>query len=78
MGRPISALSIVAWPEEPIRRCWDRSCAVALDKMTEASCSIIGGHSVNDPEIKFGYAVTELFIRAHQGQRRSARGDVLC
>jgi selenide,water dikinase len=26
--------------------------------MCEAGCAVLGGHSVNDPEIKFGYAVT--------------------
>jgi selenide,water dikinase len=29
-----------------------------LEKMREAGCAVLGGHSVNDPEIKFGYAVT--------------------
>jgi selenide,water dikinase len=49
-----------------------------LDKMTEASCSVIGGHSVNDPEIKFGYAVTGTIhpqrVKANAGARA---GDVL-
>ena len=27
-------------------------------KMMEAGCTVIGGHSIRDPEIKFGYAVT--------------------
>jgi selenide,water dikinase len=26
--------------------------------MTQAGCTVVGGHSVRDPEIKFGYAVT--------------------
>lgn len=29
-----------------------------LEKMREAGCAVLGGHSVADPEIKFGYAVT--------------------
>ncbi len=32
--------------------------AGGLSKMMEAGCVVIGGHSVRDPEIKFGYAVT--------------------
>jgi selenide, water dikinase len=32
--------------------------AGGLSKMIEAQCTVIGGHSVRDPEIKFGYAVT--------------------
>ena len=31
-----------------------------LAKMTEAGCVVVGGHSVRDAEIKFGYAVTGL------------------
>jgi len=60
-GQAISALSLVAFPESA-------DCANAsvleqillggLDKMSEAGCAIIGGHSVADSEIKFGYAVT--------------------
>ena len=29
-----------------------------LAKMQEADCTVIGGHSIGDEEIKFGYAVT--------------------
>ena len=31
-----------------------------LSKMLEAGCAVVGGHSVRDAEIKFGYAVTGL------------------
>jgi selenide,water dikinase len=44
-----------------------------LDKMREAGCVVLGGHSVNDPEIKFGYAVTGVIhpdrIKANSGAR---------
>ena len=46
--------------------------------MHEADCSIIGGHSVADEEIKFGYAVTGAIhptrIKANAGARP---GDAL-
>ncbi|MDE3170567.1 MAG: selenide, water dikinase SelD, partial [Acidobacteriota bacterium] len=29
-----------------------------LEKMTEANCSVVGGHSIRDDDLKFGYAVT--------------------
>ncbi len=29
-------------------------------KLREAGCVLLGGHSVRDPEIKFGYAITGL------------------
>ena len=57
-GRPLSALSIVAWPAEADPAVLGQILRGGLDKMTEGSCAIIGGHSVNDPEIKFGYSVT--------------------
>jgi len=77
-GRPISALSILAWPTKE-----DEDDLVAIlkggaDKMREASCSILGGHSVADEEIKFGYSVTGTVhperILANGGARA---GDVL-
>src|SRR5256885_12855867 len=41
-----------------------------LEKMREAGCAVLGGHSVADPEIKFGYAVTGT-IHPDRVQRRS-------
>ena len=31
-----------------------------LEKMREANCTVVGGHSIRDEELKFGYAVTGL------------------
>ncbi|HYA16308.1 MAG TPA: selenide, water dikinase SelD, partial [Bryobacteraceae bacterium] len=57
-GKPLSSLSIVAYPGDG-----DPDDLVAIvrggaEKMREANCIVLGGHSVSDPEIKFGYAVT--------------------
>lgn len=57
-GRPISALSIVAFPGTGDMDVLGEILRGGLDKMLEGGCTVIGGHSVNDPEIKFGYAVT--------------------
>jgi len=57
-GKPISALSIVAYPEKGDLDVLSEILRGGFDKMAEAGCAIIGGHSVADPEIKFGYAVT--------------------
>ena len=49
-----------------------------LQKMTEAGCTVVGGHSVRDAEIKFGYAVTGLIHPARvltNAERKP--GDVL-
>lgn len=57
-GRPLSALSILAWPREGDLDDLREVLRGGSEKMIEASCSIIGGHSIADPEPKFGYAVT--------------------
>jgi selenide,water dikinase len=59
-GRPISALSVLAYPGGGDLDDLERILAGGAEKMREAECAILGGHSVNDPEIKFGYAVTGL------------------
>ncbi len=58
-GRPVSALSIVGFPNTG--RDLDMLEEImqgGLAKMQEAGCTVIGGHSLSDEEIKFGYAVT--------------------
>ena len=58
-GKPLTALSILAYPGSGlILTTWQRILRGGAAKMREAGCMILGGHSVNDPEIKFGYAVT--------------------
>ena len=57
-GRPLSALAIVCFPEKEDISILEQILAGGLSKMVEARCTVIGGHSVRDPEIKFGYAVT--------------------
>jgi selenide,water dikinase len=57
-GRPLSALAIVCFPEKGELDVLQQILAGGLSKMMEAGCTVIGGHSVRDPEIKFGYAVT--------------------
>jgi selenide,water dikinase len=57
-GRPMSALAMVCYPEKGDLEVLEQILAGGLSKMMEAGCAVIGGHSVRDPEIKFGYAVT--------------------
>jgi selenide,water dikinase len=57
-GRPLSALAIVCFPDKGDLDILQQILAGGLSKMMEAGCVVIGGHSVRDPEIKFGYAVT--------------------
>jgi selenide,water dikinase len=58
-GRPISALSIVGFPNTGRDiEILEAILKGGLAKMQEAGCTVIGGHSLGDEEIKFGYAVT--------------------
>jgi len=60
-GRPLTALSIAAFPETDFPAEW--AAAIVRGgalKLAEAGCALLGGHSVRDPEIKFGYAITGL------------------
>jgi selenide,water dikinase len=57
-GRPLTALSIVCYPENGDLEVLQRILTGGLDKMTEAGCIVVGGHMVRDSEVKFGYAVT--------------------
>jgi selenide,water dikinase len=59
-GRPISALTIVAFPSSQPPEILEQILRGGLKKMEEAKCSVVGGHSIRDDEIKFGYAVTGL------------------
>ena len=60
-GRPISALSIVAFPnQEEGLEMLEKILEGGHAKMQEAGCAVIGGHSIGDEEIKFGYAVSGL------------------
>jgi selenide, water dikinase len=60
-GRPLTALSIAAFPEKDFPPEWAAAIVRGgYGKLQEAGCVLLGGHSVRDPEIKFGYAITGL------------------
>ncbi len=57
-GTPLTALSILCWPGPNDLDDLSEILRGGADKIHEAGAVVLGGHSVNDPEIKFGYAVT--------------------
>lgn len=57
-GKPVSALSIVEFPSKGEPDLLFEVMQGGADKLKEAGCSLIGGHSIADDELKFGYAVT--------------------
>ena len=77
-GRPISALSILAYPAKGDLDDLREILKGGAEKMHEAGCAILGGHSVADDEIKFGYAVTGTIHPARVKANAGARaGDEL-
>ena len=77
-GRPVSALSILACSAGGDMDVIAAIVQGGAEKMREASTAILGGHSVNDPEIKFGYAVTGVIDPHRVTKNGGARvGDVL-
>ena len=58
-GSPLTALSIIGFPIETMsHRIMNQILRGGVDKMKEAGVSIVGGHSIKDNEVKFGFAVT--------------------
>jgi selenide,water dikinase len=57
-GTPISSLSIVGFPEKGDPEILEAIIRGGLSKMQEANCSVIGGHSIRNEDMLFGYAVT--------------------
>ena len=77
-GRPISSLSILAYPAKGDVGDLEQILKGGAEKMREAGCSILGGHSITDDEIKFGYAVTGTIHPARVKTNAGARaGDAL-
>jgi selenide,water dikinase len=57
-GRPITGLNIVGFPRDLSMDILGAILAGAAEKAAEAGMAIVGGHSVNDHEPKYGLAVT--------------------
>jgi selenide, water dikinase len=78
-GRPVTALSIVGFPIETLDGAILESLLRGgMDTLREADCALIGGHSINDEEIKCGFAVTGLIDITRTVERdRAQPGDVL-
>jgi selenide,water dikinase len=77
-GRPLTALAVVCFPQDADLGILEQIMRGGLAKMTEAKCTVVGGHSVRDAEMKFGYAVTGLIDPARVYTNAGAiPGDVL-
>jgi selenide,water dikinase len=78
-GRPLTALAIAAFPKEDFEPEAIRAIFHGgFDKLREAGVALLGGHTVQDREIKFGYAVTGSIDPARVLSNAGAKpGDVL-
>jgi selenide, water dikinase len=58
-GRPVVAINLVGWPREVLpMELMTEVLRGGLAVASEAGCPVIGGHSIDDPEPKYGMAVT--------------------
>jgi len=82
-GQPLSAMNIVCFPIKTMdKSVLKEVLAGGLDKMREAGVLLVGGHSVEDREIKYGLAVTGtihpdrvLFNRGVRHRRQGPAGS---
>lgn len=60
-GRPVLAVNLVGWPRDVLPKALlTEVLRGGLDVAREAGCHVAGGHSIDDPEPKYGMAVTGL------------------
>jgi selenide,water dikinase len=77
-GRPLTALAIAGFPKDELETATIRAFEGGYDKLREAGVALLGGHTVQDKEVKFGYAVTGSIDPARILTNGGARaGDVL-
>ncbi len=58
-GTPLTALQLLSWPRDELP--WSAAADVidgAVEVLTEAGCTLVGGHSIDDTTPKFGFAIT--------------------
>ena len=81
-GVPLTALTILAWPASSNTpddlNDLEQILKGGAAKLHEAGATLVGGHSVADPEIKFGYAITGTVNPNHIRTNAGARpGDAV-
>ena len=77
-GRPLTALTLVCFPQDRDKEILEQILRGGLSVMEDAGCIVVGGHSVRDVEMKFGYAVTGLIHPDRVLRNTTARpGDAL-
>jgi selenide, water dikinase len=78
-GKPLTAMNIVCFPVQTMDISILKEILLGgIEKMREAGVSLVGGHSVNDLELKYGLAVTGIINPNHVLRKEGAQpGDRL-
>ena len=77
-GTPISSLQLVSWPRKDLSfEILSEVIKGGLETMQSAGCNIIGGHSIDDKEPKYGFAVTGIINDVIYKKRNLQVGDKL-
>jgi selenide, water dikinase len=78
-GRPLTALNIIGFPADLVRpKTVTAILRGGLAKAAEVGCSVIGGHSIRNPEPIYGLAVTGIVdIRRVTTNANARPGDLL-
>lgn len=75
---PITALNIVAWPERENPEILQAILQGGQDMVSKSGASLCGGHSIHDPRVKYGLAVTGKCLITNIKKNNTAQdGDML-
>ncbi len=78
-AQPVTALNLVGFPVQTLPLSWlEQILRGGADKVMEAGASLVGGHSIDDHEPKYGLSVTGLAHPERIVRKKGARpGDLL-
>ena len=77
-GRPLLAMNVVGFPADLAKDMLADVLRGGYDKAAEAGCLIVGGHTVDDPEPKYGLSVVGVVEPGKQVTASGAQpGDIL-
>ena len=78
-GKPITALNIACFPvKETEKKVFNLILLGGLDKINEAGAALLGGHSIDDKELKYGLSVTGVCnINEIYSNKGASPGDIL-
>jgi selenide,water dikinase len=78
-GKPLTAMNVVCFPTKSLDiSVLEEILKGGLDKMREAGVALVGGHTIDDTELKYGLSVTGIVSPAHLVTNSGAKaGDQL-